>query len=57
MTQPPSAIHTVENPASEADGERPAFNLLRWYAVVSLPVIFGVAVGLGVVSSLSLIHI
>ncbi len=56
MTQPPSAIHTVENPASEADGERPAFNLLRWYAVVSLPVIFGVAVGLGVVSSRFIIN-
>ncbi len=47
--QPPA--QPLDTPDAEAKGERPAFNLLRWYAVVSLAVILSVAIGLGLVSS------
>ena len=42
----------LEVPAgSEATTPRKPFNLLRWYAWVSLAIIFSVAVGLGLISS------
>ncbi|MDD0973732.1 sensor histidine kinase [Pseudomonas fontis] len=43
-----ATLRTASTPVAP---ERPAFNLLRWYAVVSLAVIVSVAVGLGLISS------
>ena len=39
-----------ETARNEASAKRP-FNLLRWYAFVSLAIILSVAVGLGLISS------
>lgn len=56
MTLQPPATHPLDPAALDGEGERPAFNLLRWYAVVSLAVILSVAIGLGLVSSRFIIN-
>ncbi|PWB32387.1 two-component sensor histidine kinase [Pseudomonas sp. SDI] len=43
-----TSLHAADTAGAS---ERPPFNLLRWYAVVSLAVIVSVAVGLGLISS------
>ena len=41
----------LQQPADSQEPAKPAFNLLRWYAFVSLAIILSVAVGLGLISS------